>query len=103
MLFEKTTSRVHTSNEPNTIYSFTKEGQQWFIDLPDYIARGGSKFDLLMVEGADTLLNFIANGKKIVTIQMDRQPFDGAEVLELVELCEAPKGGGYYVLHTYNK
>ena len=56
-----------------------------------------------MVEGADTLLNFIANGKKIVTIQMDREAFAGAEMLELVELCEAPKGGGYYFLHTYNK
>ena len=83
------------------VYSFLKEGHQWYIELPEYLARGGSKADLQMVEGADVLLDFMANGKKSVTLQLDREPFEGADVLELVELCEAPKGGGYYIMHTF--
>ena len=89
--------------ENTSIYSFVKEDRQWYIDLPGYLAHGGNKADLQMVEGADVLLNFMAHGKKIVTLQLDRAPFEGADVLKLVELCDAPKGGGYYIMHTFRK
>lgn len=101
MLAEKRASIAPASNDTNSVYTFVKEGQQWFIELPEYLAQGGSKADLQMVEGADELLNFIAGSKKRVTIQLDRKPFEGADVLKLIELCEAPKGGGYYQMHTY--
>lgn len=37
-------------------YQFNKEDQSWYIDLPEWT---GSKDDLEMVLGADTLLNTI--------------------------------------------
>jgi len=98
------TASTETASQPNlSTYKFAREGTQWFIDLPEYLAQGGSKADLQMVEGADELLDLIANGKRRVTIQLDREPFEGADVLELVELCDAPKGGGYYKLERYRQ
>lgn len=81
-------------------YSFFKEGLGWSIDVPQYLEQGGNKASLKMVDGTDEILNLIARGKKQVRIQMDTAPFDGADLLELAELCDAPKGGGYYVMRT---
>ena len=83
------------------VYTFLKENGRWFIDLPEYLQQGGSKADLEMVSGADEMLDAMARGRKKLTIELDREPFDGADLLELEELCEAPMGGGYYVMHTY--
>jgi hypothetical protein len=81
-------------------YSFKKENGRWYIDLPDYLARGGMPSDLEMAEGAHELLNMMARGKNNVKLVLETEPFDGADVLELDELCGAPKGGGYYMMHT---
>jgi len=83
-------------------YRFVKEGGGWFIDLPEYLEQGGSKGDLAMVAGADTMLDIMAEGKKEIDIQLDTNFFENADVLELVEVCEPTMGGGYYILHTYN-
>ena len=53
-----------------------------------------------MLEGADEILNIIARGKKHVSIHMDTLPFEDADLLELDELCDAPKGGGYYIMRS---
>lgn len=82
-------------------YTFLKENGRWYIDLPEYLKQGGSKGDLEMVAGADEMLDIMARGKKHVTLEMDREPFEGADLLELTELCSAPMGGGYYIMHTY--
>lgn len=83
-------------------HSFIKEDKQWFIDLPDYLNQGGSKKDLEMIDGVDELLTQVAGSKKKVTLILDTNPFDGADLLELIEMCEAPKGGGYYLMHSCN-
>jgi len=83
------------------VYTFKKMDDRWFIDLPEYVMEGGNKEDLEMVEGADELLNLMAGGKKKVSVQMDVSYFEGADVLELVEICDAPKGGGYYRIVTF--
>lgn len=83
-------------------YKFLREGSGWYIDLPEYLEQGGSKGDLAMVAGADTMLDIMAEGKNEVHIQLDTNPFDSADLLELVEVCEPAMGGGYYVLHSYN-
>ena len=84
-----------------TIHTFIKEGAQWFIDLPEYIANGGAKGDLQMVEGADTMLDNIAAGSDRVTLALDRAAFDGADLLTLVELCDPVIGGGIYNLEFF--
>jgi hypothetical protein len=80
-------------------YTFLKEEDKWYIDLPDYLEQGGRKEDLKMVAGTDDLLTLIARGKKQVTVTMDTQPFEGADVLGLIELCDQPMGGGYYIMY----
>ncbi len=82
-------------------YRFVKEEGGWFIDLPAYLEQGGSKGDLAMVAGADTMLDLIAKGRKSVQVTLDIAPFSGADWLELVEVCAPSVGGGYYVMHTY--
>lgn len=83
-------------------HRFIREESGWYIHLPAYLEQGGSKGDLAMVAGADTMLDIMAEGKNEVTIQLDTTPFKDADVLELVEVCSPAMGGGYYVLHTYN-
>jgi hypothetical protein len=74
-------------------FTFNKEAHgTWYIDLPDY---PGAKGDLAMVAGADDMLDFLAQGKNRVVVEMSEQPFPGALVMERTELG-APGGGAYY-------
>ncbi|MFT3826351.1 MAG: hypothetical protein QM731_20680 [Chitinophagaceae bacterium] len=82
-------------------HSFIKEGADWYIDLPEYIEQGGSKGDLAMVEGADTMLDIMAGGNTSVTLQLSEEAFDGADLLLRTELCEPYIGGAYYLLDTW--
>ncbi len=82
-------------------YTFVKEGRDWYIDLPAYIEQGRSKGDLQMVEGADEMLEMMAEGKRSVVLTIDHKPFSGADVLDLVEKCDPYVGGGFYRMNTY--
>ena len=82
-------------------YRFIKEGGNWYIDLPEYLEQGGTKGDLQMVEGADTMLDIISGSKEEVTLLLERKKFEGADRLELVERCDPYIGGGYYLLHSF--
>jgi len=63
---------------------FYKENGMWYIDLPEFLEAGlGNKNNLLMVDGADTLLDILAgnkpnksvNGTKL-TLTFGNEPFD---------------------------
>lgn len=82
-------------------HRFYRENGGWYIDLPSYIEQGGSKGALAMVAGADTMLDIVAGKAKEVTIQMDVQPFAGADELVLTELCHPTSGGGYYFMKNF--
>ena len=82
-------------------YRFIKEGRDWYIDLPEYLKKGGSKGDLQMVEGADTMLDLISNGLSDVSLTLDRSSFPGADKLVLTERCDPVIGGGYYSLTIF--
>ena len=81
-------------------YRFVRQDEGWFLYLPEYVEQGGNKAALQMLEGADEILSIIARGKKHVSIYMDTTPFEDADLLELDELCDAPKGGGYYIMRS---
>ena len=53
-----------------------------------------------MREGTARFLNTIASGGNKVTLRLSTNPFRRADVLELVDHCEAPKGGAIYRLDT---
>ena len=82
-------------------YTFVKEEGKWYIDLPEYIAAGGDKGDLQMVEGADTMLDIIVDGGDSVSLFLDRVPFPGSDKLVLTERCDPSIGGGYYKLGVF--
>jgi hypothetical protein len=82
-------------------YRFIKAGDDWFIDLPEYIEQGGSAGDLQMVDGADTMLDVMADKSDSVTLTVSTEPFEGADELVLTEKCDPFIGGGYYLMKTY--
>jgi len=74
-------------------YRFIKEDGKWYIDLPVYLYQGGRKGDLQMVEGADTMLDIISGHKDEVALALDRNKFEGADKIELIERCDPLMGG----------
>lgn len=82
-------------------YRFIKTGEEWFIDLPEYIEQGGNYGDLQMVDGADTMLEVMAGEGDAVTLTIATEPFAGADELVLTEKCDPYIGGGYYLMKTY--
>lgn len=83
-------------------YKFYKNEIEWFVDLPEYLESGGSIGDLQMVEGADTILDLMAEGKKNISLNISTQQFEGADELILIEKCDEFTGGGYYLMKTYD-
>src|ERR1700744_1220254 len=83
------------------VYKFIKEGDLWYIDLPEFLESGGSKGDLQMVAGADMMLELISDGVKEVSLSLDTEPFPGSEVLTLTERGDPYIGGRYYHLQAF--
>jgi hypothetical protein len=79
-------------------YRFYKEGNNWYVDLPSW---EGAKSDLLMIGGADTMLDILSDNTTEVTTIISEQKFDGAEELVFVKLAEDIGEGAYYNLVTY--
>lgn len=77
-------------------YQFVRTGRDWFIDLPEFIQQGGSPGDLQMIDGADKMLDLMAENKNSITLQISDEPFESADVLSLTEKCDPYVGGGYY-------
>ncbi|MCG2615917.1 hypothetical protein LZZ85_16595 [Terrimonas sp. NA20] len=83
-------------------YQFIKEPTGWYIDLPEYILQGGTKEGLQMVEGADVMLDIIAEGRDKVILDIDLHALPGSTTLLLVEKCDPYIGGGFYLLEEWN-
>ena len=98
-------SRYHSHTELKFIFMkqhrFVRENMGWYIDLPEYLEQGGDKGDLQMISGADTMLDIIAQGSGEVVLQIDIDPFEGADELVLTELCDPILGGGYYYMEKF--
>lgn len=73
---------------------FVREGDLWYIDLPEW---QGDKADLLMVAGADTLLDRVAYEKDSVELLVVEAPIDDFYKLTLLEQPELAGGGTYRV------
>ena len=53
----------------------------WYIDLPEYLEAGlGTKNNLLMVSGADTLLDILSQNGTEITLQFGDESFIGDNV-----------------------
>jgi hypothetical protein len=78
------------------ILTFVKEKKKWYIDLPNWTGR---KSALQMVAGADTLLDYMAEGKTEVVLHASENKFDGCETLTLINKCFW--NGADYKIDTY--
>lgn len=79
-------------------YRFYKEGNNWYVDLPEW---EGSKSDLLMIGGADTMLDHMSNNGTEVNTIISRTNFEGANELKFNCLAEDMGEGAYYMLDKY--
>lgn len=87
-------------NNEQQILTFAKESSgRWYVVLPEW---KGSKAALEMVEGADTMLDIMAQGQNEVTLLVSEQPFEGSNELILTEDLSDSIGGGMYLLKAYN-
>ena len=66
-------------------FKFLRTGKEWYVDLPEYIEQGGSIGDLQMVEGADKMLDMMAEKEDFVFLSISTEPFEGADMLTLTE------------------
>lgn len=82
------------------IYKFIKEDNgKWYIDLPGW---EGTKAELEMVEGADTMLDYVGKGASPVELILAEQSFDGCNSLTLIhDYSKEVGGGGIYLLSDY--
>jgi hypothetical protein len=80
-LFSETPTMVKT-------ISFYKEGELWFADIPEYIESGlGNKANLLMVDGADSFLDYISLNGNWATLKISTCYFVEAQfVLEKMRI-----------------
>lgn len=79
---------------------FKKETDgRWYVDLPEWT---GSKADLEMVAGADTLLNYIAQGKAEAWMYISEQPFDNCDTMKFVRMADEIGNGAFYFMEKYN-
>jgi hypothetical protein len=94
-------SGVLVSTDPGrSAYTFVKEEDGWYLtttDQPDAAVHSALS---LLSDGVHRLLDFVARGRKMVTLTMDTKPFEGADLLELTELGSPAEGGGYYRLFS---
>lgn len=80
-------------------FKFYKDpDNKWYIDLPEW---KGSKAELQMVCGADTMLDIISEGENTVAIHFDLNSYEGSDVLELKEIHPADFSGATYFLKSF--
>jgi hypothetical protein len=73
---------------------------RWFVDLPDW---KGSKDDLEMVSGADTMLDIISQGSGEIFLGLSNSPTLFPQcTLELLEECFPPTFGANYLAKEIN-
>lgn len=73
---------------------------RWFVDLPDW---KGSKDDLEMVCGADTMLDIISQYECVAHLGLSNSPTLFPQcVLDLVEECGEPIFGANYIAKEIN-
>jgi predicted RNase H-like HicB family nuclease len=77
---------------------FYKESDnRWYADLPDF---PGLKAELEMVCGADTMLEYFAEGENVVRMHFELNHYEGSDIITLKEQHDEGAGATYH-LKTY--
>ena len=75
--------QTSTMNETITkTLSFYKEAGIWYADLPAFLEAGlGTRSNLMMVDGADTFLDYLSNNSGKATIKLSTEQFEGSDAV----------------------
>lgn len=85
------------------VLSYYKLGNNWFLDLPDYLEKPGAYADDLECIGSfHDFLEWLASGREAIRLQISTERFDGAEVLVLTG-DTGDQSGGYYYIGTFDQ
>lgn len=76
-------------------YTFNKEHGSWYIDLPNW---EGTKAELQMVAGADTLLDQLSNQGTSVKVAMSTDKVSPEGYQTLKRIMQTPPNGCIYHL-----
>ena len=77
-------------------YTFNKEQGSWYIDLPNWT---GTKGELQMVAGADTLLDHLSNNGITVNVALSTEKgFSNSGFQTLKRIVKTPPNGCMYHL-----
>lgn len=82
-----------------TLRFYKEEDNRWYVDLPTWT---GSKAELEMVMGADTMLNYMAGDKDEVLINVSLSSFDNSDCLRYKYMAIDMGNGAYYKMDTYD-
>jgi len=81
------------------IKKFYKEQDgKWYVDLPEWT---GSKADLQMVCGADTMLDIIAEDENEVNLELSLEKSEGSDILNFMHLATDWENGAFYHMPQY--
>jgi len=82
---------------------YKDEDRNWFVDLPDW---EGTKADLQMVAGADSMLEMLSDGKKEIWLNVSdeeikiEEPFENLVKLDFVREAIEIENGAFYNAKT---
>ena len=63
-----------------TTKRFYKEDGIWYIDLPEFLeAKLGTKSNLMMVAGADVMLDILSNNGNDITVTFSNKPIENGK------------------------
>ncbi|QHS62905.1 DUF6717 family protein [Chitinophaga agri] len=71
---------------------------RWYIDLPEWQDDIAA---LEMVLGADTMLDKVSGYTDECLVEMSDAPFEGADIIRLIENLQQSIGGGNYLMETF--
>jgi hypothetical protein len=61
-------------------HKFIKTDDIWYIDLPEFIEQGlGTKANLMMVAGADVMLDILSKDGNEITLEFSEEPIEGSQ------------------------
>lgn len=89
-------------NKTDPLYTvgYYKIAGRWYLDAPEHLEMGGNPDALERIGSFHDLLEMASEGGSSVVFQMDTQPFDGAELAELVG-SSGGDTGGYYRINRF--
>lgn len=85
------------NTEVKDVTFYQDPDSRWYVDLPEWT---GSKAELEMVAGADTMLEYMSEGTGKVRTSISEEEIPGFDKLTL-EFETPDIGGAYYLLKTY--